>query len=84
MQDMDHRFTAAEGEMNPKTAAALASIAAEERRRAAAGYGLMAGMMGFGESAEKGRMKKIVTLAQQLCIAFAFLVPNLLLIRVVW
>ncbi|SDW90589.1 hypothetical protein [Roseicitreum antarcticum] len=45
------------------------------RRLEQQGYGVMAGVMGFGEAAENGRLGAVVKVAQLFVIAFAFMVP---------
>jgi hypothetical protein len=63
--------------------AALRSMAIEETRRKASGYAVMAGVIGYGEGAlGKGTFGKISHFAKLFCIGFAFLVPSLLIWRV--
>ena len=58
---------------------ALASIRAQDRKREARGYAVMAAFQGYGESAlDSGIFGKISHGAKLFCIAFAFLVPSLL------
>ena len=86
MQDLDHKFTAdhAVSEYAEKRAAALEAIRAKDLSQQATGHALMAGVMGFGESAYGGSLTKIVHGSKLFLIGFAFLVPNLLLIRTVF
>lgn len=67
-----------------RTQAALRSIEASRRSQESANYALIAGAMSYGEAAQgDGMFAKISHGAKLLCIAFAMLAPNLLLIRVV-
>ena len=63
---------------------AVQSIATGEARRRAGGYAIMAAALGYGEgSLSSGAFGKVSHFAKLFCIAFAFLVPSLLLWRVV-
>ena len=63
--------------------AALRSMAIEETRQKASGYAVMAAVIGYGEGAlGKGAFGKISHFAKLFCIGFAFLVPSLLIWRV--
>ena len=86
MQDLDHKFTAelSSAPYAEKRADAMASIREKELREMASGHALMASVMGFGESAYGGSMTRIVHGCKLFLIGFAFLVPNLLLIKTVF
>lgn len=45
------------------------------RRLEQQGYAVMAGVMGFGEATESGRMGAVVKAAQLFVIAFSFILP---------
>lgn len=63
---------------------AVELIKQEQIRRAAGGYAVMAAALSYGESAlGDGRFGRISHYAKLFCIGFAFLVPSLLLWRVV-
>lgn len=62
---------------------AVAQIRSDELRKAAGGHGIMAAALGYGESAMgNGTFGKISHAAKLFCIGFAFLVPSLLIWRV--
>ncbi len=62
---------------------ALRSIKAMDTRRAARGYAVMAAALGYGEGAlGRGTFGKISHAAKLFCIGFAFLLPSLLIWRV--
>lgn len=62
---------------------ALNQIETAKTRRAAGGYAVMAAAMGYGESAMgQGTFGKISHVAKLFCIGFAFLLPSLLVWRV--
>lgn len=62
---------------------ALNSINANKTRRSASGYAVMAAAIGYGEgSMGSGKFGKISHAAKLFCIGFAFLVPSLLVWRV--
>ncbi|WP_300060927.1 hypothetical protein [uncultured Roseobacter sp.] len=62
---------------------AVSSIKSRQRRREARGYAVMAGFLGYGEGAlGEGKFGKISHAAKLFCIGFAFLVPSLLVWRV--
>lgn len=62
---------------------AIKSIKADETRKLASGYAVMAGAVGYGEGAtSNGTFGKISHGAKLFCIGFAFLVPSLLVWRV--
>ncbi|WP_424971331.1 hypothetical protein [Dinoroseobacter sp. S76] len=68
-----------------KHAAALASIEAEKRRKEASGYAWMAAAAGYGEAAQGGgKFGKVATASKWFVLWFAMIVPNLLLIRVIF
>lgn len=61
-------------------AQALSAMKAEQVKREAGGYALMAAVMGYGEGAlGKGAFGKISHAAKLFCILFAMLVPSLLI-----
>jgi len=63
---------------------AVASMEAEKLGRAARGHAVMATVMGYGEaSTGTGTFGRISHVAKLFCIGFAFLVPSLLMWRVV-
>ncbi len=87
MQDLDHKFTDARDALSiyaKKRAEALASIRTKELRRQARGHAVMASAIGFGKSVDGGALAKIVHGCKLFVIAFAFVLPNLLLIRTVF
>ncbi|WP_299402201.1 hypothetical protein [uncultured Roseobacter sp.] len=60
-------------------AQALSSIEAENTKREAGGYAVMAAALGYGEGAlGDGRFGKVSHAAKLFCILFAMLVPSLL------
>ncbi len=62
---------------------AVAQIESKKTKRAAGGYGVMAAALGYGEGAMgQGTFGKISHAAKLFCIGFAFLVPSLLVWRV--
>lgn len=64
-------------------ARALASIAAEKRKSEAHGYAVLASAISIGTAAGRGgTFAKISHGAKLFCIGFAFLVPSLLVWRV--
>lgn len=63
--------------------AARAEIEAHNTRRKARGYAVMAAALGYGEGAiGNGTFGKVSHAAKLFCIGFAFLVPSLLIWRV--
>ena len=62
---------------------ALAEIRSDETRKSAGGHAVMAAALGYGEAATgTGTFGKVSHAAKLFCIGFAFLVPSLLVWRV--
>lgn len=62
---------------------ALEARGAKETKREAGGYAVMAAVIGYGEGAMgDGTFGKVSHAAKLFCIGFAFLVPSLLVWRV--
>ncbi|WP_208353928.1 hypothetical protein [Pseudaestuariivita rosea] len=65
--------------------AAMASVRRSQRAREAGGYAVMSAAMGYGESAMgKGWFSKINHAAKLFCIAAAFIIPNALIVYLVF
>lgn len=63
---------------------AVARINAEKRLKEANGYAVMSAVFGYGDGAlGDGKLAKISHGAKLFCIGFAFLLPSLLMWRVV-
>ncbi|MEM9575857.1 MAG: hypothetical protein AAF999_02460 [Pseudomonadota bacterium] len=79
-----------EGQLNEKSRqekrfqAAISRINTEKRLQEANGYAVMSAAFGYGEGAlGGGKLAKFSHGAKLFCIGFAFLVPSLLMWRVV-
>jgi hypothetical protein len=83
MENLDVQLSEKERQDSVYTAA-LKQMEADETRRSAGGHAVMAAALGYGEGAlGTGRFGKITHGAKLFCIGFAFLVPSLLMWRVV-
>ncbi|MEE4188580.1 MAG: hypothetical protein V2I76_09075 [Roseobacter sp.] len=82
MENLDTQLSEKERQLRVYEAS-LASIKSERTKREAGGYAVMAAALGYGEGAlGQGRFGKISHGAKLFCIAFAFLVPSLLVWQV--
>ncbi|NSX54098.1 hypothetical protein [Parasulfitobacter algicola] len=87
MSNMDDLKPALDEEQRQKAVydAAMASVKQSERKRQAAGYAVMAGAMGYGEAAlGDGKFAKLSKAAKLFCIAALFILPNALIIYLVF
>lgn len=77
MSNMEDRLTEVENvKLSQKTEAALASIAASERKSKAAGYAMIGGAMAYGEgSLGDGPFGKVSSGAKWFVLWFAMIVP---------
>ncbi|GFE50652.1 hypothetical protein So717_24050 [Roseobacter cerasinus] len=78
MENLEHHLTEQERQARVNMQA-LSSLETRDRKRESRGYAVMAGFLGYGESAlGDGTFGKISHAAKLFCIGFAFLVPSLL------
>lgn len=82
MENLDLQLSEKERQ-NAVYTEALAQKSADDTRRSARGYAVMAAALGYGEGAMgTGIFGKVSHAAKLFCIGFAFLVPSLLIWRV--
>ncbi len=82
MENLDTQLSEKERQMHVYEES-VAAIKMEQTKREAGGYAVMAAAIGYGEGAlGEGRFGKVSHAAKLFCIGFAFLVPSLLVWRV--
>ncbi|MCV3271473.1 hypothetical protein [Roseobacter sinensis] len=82
MENLEHQLSERERQ-SEVNARALSAIESQSIRQEARGYAVMASFLGYGEGAlGTGTFGKISHWAKLFCIGFAFLVPSLLVWRV--
>ena len=81
MESLDMQLSEKERQ-NEVYQTALRRIEAEKRSAAAAGYAVVSAVVNYGQGTSSGAFGKVSHGAKLFCIGFAFLVPSLLVWRV--